>query len=152
ERGCELRHAPSCTALANRVSFGPGQDRSKAKTLLQKGCDLGERNACLSLGLAIETGSLEESRAGYTPDAIRAVMLIRQSCRLGNGYACSQLAKRYIEGKGVAKNPAEGIKALTQSCEAGDMSNCFELATLHRKGGAGPKDPKKAAALYKSNC
>src|SRR6185436_2686907 len=103
-------------------------------------------------GSAIEMGSLEEDRAHYTPDLLEALLYIRKACNLGSGLYCSQLAKRYIEGKGVAKNAAEGIKALTKSCETGDQFNCLELGRLYRRGEVTKKEPRKAEELFGRAC
>lgn len=152
EKGCTAGNAASCGALASRLSFGAGADKPRAKQLYKKACDGGDRNACGALGVALESGSLEEDRAGYQPDLLEAVLYIRKACNLGSGMYCSQLAKRYIEGKGVAKNPAEGVKALEKSCETGDSFNCFELAKLYRRGEVTRKDPKKAEQIFTRLC
>jgi TPR repeat protein len=145
EKGCSKGHQRSCTSLASQLAFAADGDRPRAKQLFTRACDSGEAMACSALASAFEHGSL-----GDKPDLLEAVLHLRKACDLGSGSGCSTLARWYIEGKGVAPNPEEGLKALQRGCGAGDVFNCHQLGEHLRKGAN--RDPKKAESVFRRNC
>lgn len=153
EKGCAKNFWPSCSSLAFLVGYGKNADRAKARELHQKACSGGYASSCLSLASGAENPIFVDEPSKFTPSPTSAFNYTKQACGLGSSYACSLLAKRYIEGKGVMANVNEGLKTLEQSCAKKNYSACIERARFHATGEAGAeKNPAKALELYSSLC
>jgi TPR repeat protein len=151
EKGCDKNHKESCTSFARYLNWRGG-DKPRAKQVFRKACDAGEKEACYALALGYRVPTFEADPSTFTPDLLEYVLHVRKSCDLGHGPACTSLAKAYIDGVGVAKNPAAGLEALTRSCDAGDPFNCYGLAEHYRTGDAGTKDVVKAEQIHERTC
>jgi TPR repeat protein len=62
------------------------------------------------------------------------------------------LGKRYLEGRGVAKDAAHAAALFNQACEGGFMEGCVQAGMLYADGGEVTKDLAKAVELYKRAC
>jgi uncharacterized protein len=153
EKGCNGNYAPSCTASAGHSAMGQNRDVDKARQLYEKGCQLGDANSCSSLGHAAESSYLSPPGKPFQPSPTTAFKYMQQACNLGAGYACANVAKRYIEGKGVMANADAGLKALEKGCQAGSTPTCTTLAEHLATGKGGVKqDPERAIKIYHANC
>lgn len=48
------------------------------------------------------------------------------------------VARGYLRGKGVARDPARGAALLQKACDAGEMLGCTELGAVYQRGGGAP--------------
>jgi len=80
---CLKRSGESCTALAESIlANNPQRDAHEALRLLNEGCDLRDRNACLRAASLLQAGTL------LPPDAPTAARLRQRACTLGAPQAC----------------------------------------------------------------
>jgi TPR repeat protein len=153
EKGCEGDYYPSCNSYAFSFLSGKTPNRARAKELHQKACKGGEPNSCMALAAGAESAMFSDNPGNFKADHTLAFKYTQQACALGSGYACSALAKRYIEGKGVMQNTDEGLKTLERSCAKRNFSACFEWSQylVTGKAGATP-NPKKGFSIQKDLC
>ena len=75
---------------------------------------------------------------------------IRQKAEAGDANAQYHLAQKYMEGKDVAKDPAQGVAWLQKSADQGYFGAEYALAYMYLTGAAKlPKDPHKAADWFR---
>jgi Sel1 repeat-containing protein len=75
---------------------------------------------------------------------------IRHKAEAGDANAQFHLAQTYMEGKDVAKDPAQGLAWLQKSADQGYVGAEFALAYMYLNGAAKlPKDPHKAADWFR---
>ena len=70
-----------------------------AKEILQKACDGGEMDGCISLGVMYDP-----SGNGVEKDFSKAVELYKKACDGGNMHGCRNLVVMYTNGNGVEKD------------------------------------------------
>jgi TPR repeat protein len=153
EKACDKNYYRSCGRLADALAFGKNADATKSRDLHQKACTGGESTSCLTLASLAERAPFGPDAAKFQPNPTLAFGYTKKACELGSSYACSLLAKRYIEGKGVMANMDEGLKTLDRSCEKRNYSACTERARFFVSGDSGAKkDPAKGLELYAGAC
>ncbi len=75
---------------------------------------------------------------------------IRQKAEAGDAKAQCHLAEAYLEGKGIAKDPVQGLAWLRKSADQGFFGAEFALAYMYLNGAAKlPKDQHKAAEWFR---
>jgi len=75
---------------------------------------------------------------------------IRQKAEAGDAKAQCHLAEAYLEGKGIARDPVQGLAWLRKSVDQGFFGAEFALAYMYLNGAAKlPKDPHKAADWFR---
>lgn len=153
KRGCDLGHANSCAELgyvSNRGSYfnekEPG-DFAKVIGLFDKACAMGSPFGCYYLGSA-----LGDSASPKTHDPVEAFKALDRGCSLGNADACSETARAYLEGNGVAKDTKQGIDYFVKACQSGILKVCEDFARTLRFGRRVPKDPERALKIYTKLC
>jgi hypothetical protein len=82
---CDLGHAPSCSALANRLSTAMAPDGAKAEALLVRACEL-DVASCAAAAEAIDAG------VAGAPDETKARALLRKACDAGRKEECKTLS------------------------------------------------------------
>jgi hypothetical protein len=156
EQACEAGAAAACHALADALDRGaPGlpRDRTRARALYQRGCELGSVPSCSSFAaLEMQAGGDADTEAarkafekacelgdapgcanlagiyllghGVDPDAQRAAELNDRACGMGLGVACARLAEAYAKGQGVAVDEARARELVAQACTSGFQPAC----------------------------
>ena len=105
-------------------------------------CDSGLAEACFTLGLSVEHGSL-----GYVhlPTARK---YHQKGCDFGNSTACVAVGITYAkEG-----NLAAAFRTYQKACANGNALACANEAYMHMMGESVPKNEKKAIELYEKSC
>ena len=105
-------------------------------------CDSGLAEACFTLGLSVEQGSL-----GYVhlPTARK---YHQKGCDFGNSTACVAVGITYAkEG-----NLAAAFRTYQKACANGNALACANEAYMHMMGESVPKNEKKAIQLYEKSC
>lgn len=100
------------------------------------------------------------TRTGLGPIATRrALALYERACTGGSGMACSTLAKAYLDGDGVAKDPARANRLFSRSvallrpqCDQGSARACGQVGWLHERGLGVEANLQKAVLDYQSGC
>ncbi len=175
---CERGNADSCFALARMYMNGSGvaRDEARAAALFRTACEAKHASGCQALGHALEMGTgvavdataalvmHERACAGGNAQgcnsAGRLIALVdpalaseryRQSCDLGYGVGCSNLALMYELGSGVPKDLARARELDERACK--DVAGaCGQLAGMLADGIGGEKDEARAVALYRKAC
>lgn len=145
-RGCELRDATSCVALARFLRTGgpAGIELPRALDALTRNCDALSGETCTELGLMHAKG------LGVARNEARAVKLWERACGSGETVACSLLGE--VNARSESATPEmlrDAASALAASCEAGgDRIGCEALGDMYADGHGVARDDRKAAALY----
>jgi uncharacterized protein len=144
QKQCDAGDAGSCYNLANKLWKPAGRDRDskRAMPLFEKACELGDENACNTLGL------FHWERGDYG----KALSLYKRACDAGESSACGNLGTMFKNGKGVPRSETRAAMFYRQACDAGNPPACGMLAALHEDGRGVPRDGKLALALQTRAC
>jgi hypothetical protein len=98
---------------------------SKAKFLLEKGCEMNIGSSFAELGYMYIRGF------GTNRDYIKAINLFEKGCELGCAHSFSYLADRYRLGEGVEKNIYKARELYRKGMELGDSDSFYNLLDLN---------------------
>ena len=129
EDGCDAGIAWACTTLGHlyftdRVR---GSDEQLASAY-RAGCDGGDSNGCVGLGVAVARGLAE---ADELDDLGRD---LSRSCGDGNGLACGGLGALHYDGRLSNSNDARAASFLDQGCDLDDTYSCTLLGSMFAEG------------------
>ncbi len=113
----------------------------------------GVKSALLALliGLATGTataGTAEALAALARGDHKAAATELSQLAAAGDADAQHQLARLYLDGRGVEKNTARALELYRQAARGGDISARLELAEIYSEGEGVARDPGRAYFWY----
>lgn len=74
---------------------------------------------------------------------------LRRLAAAGNVDAMEELARRYVQGAGVAPDAAEAAKWMLRAAERGSSFAMFNVGVMYERGFEVPKDTAKAAEWYR---
>lgn len=89
-------------------------------------------------------------REARNPGAATAAM--ERECASGKANACSELARRFKSGEGVAADAARAVAFSERACGAGAADDCATAAVAYRDGAAVGRDRTRAADLFQRAC
>jgi hypothetical protein len=123
----------------------------KAKApFYEKACAGGVGLACNSLALDFD------SKNSGMADPPKSAKYFERACYdLFTGASCVILGSKYLEGKGVPKNPTKAIALNMRACNIGYSSGCNNLGKWYLEGNPKAKiakDAKKGIAVLKGAC
>lgn len=142
-----------CRAIGDKY-FSDRKDRSTGARYFQLGCDMGDRDSCVTLAAQLFAGI-------FLPrDESKALGLYQRACDLNDMHSCGVVAQMFERGSrepGVI--PADLTRAAQvyqHACDAGDACSCINLADLYSHGRGVKKDKRRAKELTergrKSGC
>ena len=171
---------PDAGAVAATVEPSLSADPTAMKgfSLHKSGCDGGDSDSCVSLGLDYERGT------GVAKDMQKAVALYERACAAKNTTgcydraliafhakdyaiamtdftmackgedmdACAMLGRMYRDAQGVAKDEAAGAGFFKRSCDKGNGYGCNSLGLMFEEGRGVHKDETRAFAVYRTAC
>lgn len=148
EDACRGGDAPACFEAAQAWERTIGKresDLAKAHGFYEKGCALGDADACLSFGKGLEGGY-----AG-APDLAQARKVFEKLCTAGRAEGCRRLGDviAFPHAPPTPATAAAGLPFMTRACELGDRSGC-DFATLlqrHVSCGRGDVEACKLAGI-----
>jgi TPR repeat protein len=148
EGACRDGDARSCGIVG--AEFFPGRpgkkDEKKALALFTAGCNGGDMNSCLTLGL------MYSGAAKSVPvDDKKALQLSARACNGGLPVACGNAGLRHEMGMGVPKNPMIAARLFERACSVAP-AECFRIAILHQHGAGVPKSDDRAKDLFTRSC
>ncbi len=156
ERVCEAGEPTACTVAGSTlIAGGEGiaTDARRGMALVVRGCDQGDKAACLAAGLEYARGELvARDLAAADRYVIQAcdrglgaaclavaqdrgaarrfaemAGFARRACQMGERDACAALSQLYFTGQGVPASEPEGVRWATEACRMGHLSGCTEL-------------------------
>jgi TPR repeat protein len=168
---CQHQSGRACVELGLVLTEGRAapRDLPEAGKNFGAACDLGIRDACLSLIALVRNegpdmfrrpcergdgescfilASLYYGGQGVPRDDSLAVTLFRQSCASGWWRGCGGLAECYRAGRGTAANNSQAIEYFEKACRAGIAPSCFAVATMYR----GMRDEPLAQQRFRQAC
>lgn len=100
--------------------------------LLNKACDGGYAQSCISLGF-------EHSRFGHSEDGVpqinynlsKAHQAYLKACDLGNTEGCNKIAENYSSSYPNGADIPNAIKFYTKACDRGDSQGCADLGHIY---------------------
>ncbi len=136
---CQHESVRACATLGVVLSEGRmvPRDPSEAGKDFGAACDLGLREACLSLVALVREGG---------PD------VFQRPCDRGDGESCFILASLYFGGQGLAKDYARAVTLFRQSCDNGWWRGCGGLGECYRFGQGTPADAVQAIGYFEKAC
>jgi TPR repeat protein len=109
-------------------------------------------SAAFVLATLAAVGLVSASPALAAEPPAPTLAALKAACDRGDGKACSDLADRYDDGKGVAKNAVTALTLWTRACNLGVALDCQVAGRRIGNGLGTAKDPKRAAALLQRGC
>ena len=118
---------------------------------LKRLCEEGWAMGCDTYGAAFALG------LGTPKNEAQAVAIEQKACEapgLDAAYsgACIERAYRFIEGRGVPKDPVAGALLIRQTCDAGNLEACVHLSMLEGDGNGMPKNALAAQQRLSTLC
>jgi hypothetical protein len=111
QQRCDQGVAMACVELGTDLASRQ-VDFPRQLELFTRACDAGDAIGCTNLGATVE---LED--VGWTPNYACAVPLFAATCRAGEPHGCTMLAAAYLDGHGVARDPARARDAFARGCD-----------------------------------
>lgn len=115
-------------------------------------CDGGSASDCYALG-GCYTG------LGFGRDPAKFFTYSARGCELGSASACTNLAKAYASGVGVAPDPARAEQLFAGAaeghrtgCQSGVANDCYMLGYAYEHGEGVKADPAMAGSLKQRAC
>ena len=146
---CEAGDAVSCFEVGgayHRGSVETAQDHDAAAKWYDRGCALGNGDACFHQGQLLSDGQ------HLVKDLPRAAAVFRKGCDAGQAKACHALGGLLSKGDGVERDEAGAAAVLLKGCDGGLAAACNDLAILYGAGRGVAKDEAAAAKLFKVAC
>jgi TPR repeat protein len=139
-------HIPLAKAYLGRLFLlgrGGERDRAAGRRFLDEAVAVDLPEAIVFLAQVLEQGHF------LPKDTETAVVLWRRGAELGIATAQNALARRFLEGDGVAQDYAEGRRWLLAAAAQNDASAMTSLGYLAEQGLGEPADAAKAETYYR---
>ena len=150
---------PADTSQAGAGQKTPAQIASAPSTApaLQSSTQpLSQRRQPVIPGSAPPAARPASSGASSTlrPESVRlaSAVTLDAACSGGNGLACTELGKRYRDGRGVTRNDAKAVELYRSACSGGDAAGCAYMGDMLNEGRGVAKDVTGAIAFYDRAC
>ena len=144
---CRSGYHVFCTRVATiieRKKFS--QHYSSARMALEQACDVGYLDACYTLAITSEDGTLG------IRDYKVAAALATEACRKDHQPSCNALGYMFVLGHGVTKDSYRAAQLFYASCVKHYAPACHSMGEAVAKGwGVGP-DQQKAREFYQYAC
>lgn len=121
--------------------YSQNQDYENAIPAFKKGCDLGDRLGCNSLGYIYKNGQ------GVKADLKKSEEYFIKACDLNDGNSCYNV--------GVMEQDSNDINEFIffkKACDLKSGNGCYRLADLYKRGDKVEPDLEKAKELFKISC
>ena len=124
-------------------------EQEKADELYKKACDMGDMDACKTVG-----DMYNEGFGGFEVNYSKARELYGKSCEAGVSGACIMLAYHYSGGIGGLKEDFKrSVELYEKACMMDSLQACLTAALIYKNGSEEiKKDLKKAAEFYGIAC
>jgi len=123
--------------------LGTARDDAKAQLFYRKGCDFGDGQSCIKVGIHAITRS--------PPDYQVASYAYRRACDLAVASGC-ELGFMELQGQGVAKDEIEAAALYGQACDTDPASGCESLGHAYENGWGFSVDYVQAAFIFRVGC
>lgn len=141
-------HAPAAHEEAKAEEVKPALTPAEAPTTLQQVMSHGSPQPSNSALESIAAGDASDEqsttqlpeRAQMPPQQITSVDQLERRAAAGNVVAQRQLAQSYLNGTGVARDPARAAHWLRRAAALGDAESQFILSGMYFKGEGVPRD------------
>jgi hypothetical protein len=153
------------------------QDLPRGRKALERGCQLGNLDACLAKmdydvdAAPAATCAGQESLCArgnqrsctyfaqcldhvqeFRRDRPRALQLFEAGCAHGDAPACRELAFLTLSGRGVPRDLARAVSLFDQACRLDDPLACAHLGQQLERGQGVARDLERAKFLYRQAC
>ncbi|WP_169943141.1 tetratricopeptide repeat protein [Campylobacter sp. RM15925] len=148
EKSCyDDKVAAACNIAG--IILGSMGDQNRADELYKKACDMGDMDACKTVG-----DMHNEGFGGFKVDYAKARELYDKSCNAQISSACMMLAYHYNGGIGGLKEDYKKAAELYEkACNMDNLQGCLTIAIVYKDGSEEIKrDMKKAAEFYGKAC
>lgn len=149
-QACDWGEADSCIVRASNLLARP-DTANAAFGELDKLCTAGIGQGCDALAGAYFRGQ------GAPKDEIKGTELQRRACEGTNldekaSYSCVSLAVNQMDGRGVAKNEAQGAQTLKGLCDRGQKLACEYYGWAQIAGRGVSASPAEGLARFEGLC
>jgi len=122
------------------------KDPAKALALFDKGCELGNGDACDLAGRSYMESCAASSALPAAEARARGLSVLDRACTvLESAPACNFLGEIFLVGRfGVGVDKARAATLLETACDRFEMTACRNLMVMYRRGDGVPKDLARA--------
>lgn len=130
EKGAKSGHVGCCFALGMIYLYGQGarQDVKKGIRFLEMAASSGSTEAMMCLATAYKG---DVPMLPVKKNAAKAAAFLEKAAAAGNIYAAEELGLSFILGKGVRKDPEEGMRRLEEALRDGSSWAGFMMAVAY---------------------
>lgn len=139
------KYGPSCFKLGRFFLTGQGVEQSdtRAASLFQRACDLGQVRGCHHLACLLTAGG-----TGIKKDVPKAQKLFEQACDDSDIESCFYLGHQFLK-PGPDRKPAAAEPKLLAACDLGHAPSCRLLAVMYKNGDKGVSPDAEKYEMYK---
>ena len=146
EHECSAGTARACSSLALLpvALQGGSKDRARQMELIERACELGDKQACM------RGGNILGMQAREQPEELaRAAKLFGKACELDELVGCHAFAHLLHDGSGVPLDWKQSAELEKKACDGGFAPACRELGRMTGAGEGVKKDAGREQELYK---
>lgn len=177
ESACTAGDVAACKEVGD-FAFGMSPfldtpDYPRAVRMFRRACDLGDLDACASLGVLYQTGGPKAGPAHATVrdfgkarhyyglacnggmegsclslSIVDVLAAAESGCAAGDPVGCRELAWRASLGAEVRKDPARAVDLAARACDGGDGLGCALLGVFLEAGNGTAADPALAREKF----
>ncbi|MBU1219259.1 SEL1-like repeat protein [Myxococcota bacterium] len=144
---CSRGMNQACISMGWIYYWGNGvaKNHEMAIKLFKAGCDKGYSISCNNLAsIYMKEKQADKEKLGF--------QYFQKSCKKGNMFACSMVAKSIVTGVGTEQNVFIAKTMLEKQCSYNNHHSCALLGLLYRTNASGKKDKNKAIPYLKKAC
>ena len=155
-RACQLDNALGCDNYGmfmletwpKRRSSAAKPDEVKAgMEAFEKGCRLGEGQACVNLWTVYSQGN-----GSLKPDPARGAEYLRMACAMNYVAGCLNLGRFYAEDPAGEGRLNEAFDLFGKACELGGGEGCGYAGLFYEEGRGVEKKPDAALFMFRKGC
>src|SRR6185437_9669740 len=95
---------------------------------------------------------LVPQQIAFSPEVVAAVKQTSDACDAGQAWACTTLAERVRDARGVRRDDAHAMALFEKGCGGGDVAGCRGLVGMVVMDRDAPEDAARRAALVTKAC
>lgn len=154
EKACGAQYAKACSALGKLLLHNPDiKDPVEGVKFVKEGCDLGDAEGCVELGVVYYDGIPGEVGAAVDKNIGRAKEIFIDTCDKKLGLGCYKLGVMYDAGEGFNADPKKALELYRKGCDYLDGASCGMIGHRYLKGGGGVmKSSTEAVRHFELGC
>jgi hypothetical protein len=145
---CATSHETAVYPPMPNVTGATETTAARALATLQRGCSLGDADACADIGVLLLDGA-----EGIERNVPAALGMLDAACAHGSPRGCRHLGEVLVVGvDGQRPETARAVALFERACQRENAAGCRDLGEMYARGLGVGRDPSRAEALWDRAC